>query len=261
MGQGFSTGRGIGPAGEHDLTLLAPVAGRLQVRLGGAAYDVPADAVMVAQSGPNVRLLLSGADRPHLIYLMTLPVPGFGDGMPHADRGCCLPSGQVTVLDPGCAARLREALVSTVEGVLGPSASLLRHQDPCAVPSRLLDLLHDAIGPQRVLASLRVRRAEELMRLRADEPLSIADLARELDLGMRSLQIAFRKVRGTGPREVLTGIRLKNARHRLMVADATANVTRIALDSGFTHLGRFSEAYRDAFGERPVDTLRRARRP
>ena len=36
---------------------------------------------------------------------------------------------------------------------------------------------------------------------------------------------------------------------------ASDSVTRIALDNGFSHLGRFSVDYRDHFGESPRETL------
>ncbi|MGE6473330.1 helix-turn-helix domain-containing protein [Serratia proteamaculans] len=35
------------------------------------------------------------------------------------------------------------------------------------------------------------------------------------------------------------------------------NVTELAMDFGFLHLGRFSENYRKQFGELPSDTLKR----
>jgi AraC-like DNA-binding protein len=105
----------------------------------------------------------------------------------------------------------------------------------------------------------RVRRAEELMRSRIDEPLSVAELARELGLSLRSLQLAFHSVRGEGPRARLTRMRLDVARAALLAAEPPRQVTSVALDCGFTHLSRFAEAYLRAFGERPSETLARRR--
>jgi AraC-like DNA-binding protein len=105
----------------------------------------------------------------------------------------------------------------------------------------------------------RVRRAEEIMRSRIEEPLSVADLAQELGLSLRSLQLAFHTVHGEGPRARLAQIRLELARAALLAAEPPRQVTEIALDCGFTHLSRFAEAYQRAFGERPSETLARRR--
>jgi AraC-like DNA-binding protein len=50
-----------------------------------------------------------------------------------------------------------------------------------------------------------------------------------------------------------------NAAHRRLVAsqDGRDNVTRVASDLGFPHLGRFSGDYRAVYGEAPSSTLRR----
>ncbi|MCU0856350.1 MAG: helix-turn-helix domain-containing protein, partial [Rhodobacteraceae bacterium] len=82
----------------------------------------------------------------------------------------------------------------------------------------------------------RVRRAEEIMRARIDGPLSVADLAQELGLSLRSLQLAFHSVYGEGPRARLTRIRLDLARAALLAAEPPRQVTTVALDCGFTHL-------------------------
>jgi transcriptional regulator GlxA family with amidase domain len=101
-----------------------------------------------------------------------------------------------------------------------------------------------------------VRRAEELMRARFSEAISMKEIADSLNIGLRSLQMAFRQHRALAPREILNRIRLEEVRRRLLEAEPGENVTQIAFDCGFTHLGRFSAIYRRTFGERPSDTLR-----
>jgi transcriptional regulator GlxA family with amidase domain len=54
------------------------------------------------------------------------------------------------------------------------------------------------------------------------------------------------------------GRRLDDVRQKLLTSDpATTQVTSVAMDYGFWELGRFAQAYRGRFGERPSETLRR----
>jgi AraC family ethanolamine operon transcriptional activator len=55
-------------------------------------------------------------------------------------------------------------------------------------------------------------------------------------------------------------MRLNKVRRALRAADAATTVTEAAMRFGFFHLGRFSAQYHRLFGERPSDTLQRARR-
>jgi AraC-like DNA-binding protein len=103
----------------------------------------------------------------------------------------------------------------------------------------------------------RVRQAEELMHAHSDEPISMRDVAQLLGVSLRSLQLAFAEVHGLTPRDVLGRIRLEKARARLLASDGDAAVTTVAMDSGLFHLGRFSQAYARAFGEKPSATLMR----
>jgi transcriptional regulator GlxA family with amidase domain len=98
------------------------------------------------------------------------------------------------------------------------------------------------------------------MRARSDEPLSMGAVAREIGVGLRSLQLAFLEVRALGPRDVLMQMRLDRAHERLLAAGPSDSVTSIALECSFAHLGRFPAAYRSAFGELPAETLARSRR-
>ncbi|MFG6564463.1 helix-turn-helix domain-containing protein [Sulfitobacter sp. 1A13421] len=72
----------------------------------------------------------------------------------------------------------------------------------------------------------------------------------------RRLQEAFRAT-GQTPWEHLTAIRLTKARARLL-SGAGGSVTAIALDCGFSHLGRFAQSYRRKYNEAPSATLARA---
>jgi AraC-like DNA-binding protein len=100
-----------------------------------------------------------------------------------------------------------------------------------------------------------------LERIEADpqQPLTIEKLAAEANVSVRALQQGFHELIGCSPMAYLREVRLNRARETLLSADPTsgANVTDIALDWGFMHLGRFSVEYRRRFGESPSQTLRR----
>lgn len=60
------------------------------------------------------------------------------------------------------------------------------------------------------------------------------------------------------PFEYIKARRLNAVRQALVAADSSRDrVTLIALNNGFTHLGRFSVDYREHFGESPSETLAR----
>lgn len=116
--------------------------------------------------------------------------------------------------------------------------------------------------PAAESASLaQVRRAEAFMAAHWTEPLDMADVARAVGVGPRSLQLAFRRHRRSSPLRFLHDRRLEEARRRLSVPAPDATVTAVAHDCGFPHLGRFAQAYTRAFGEPPSRALRRATAP
>lgn len=86
-----------------------------------------------------------------------------------------------------------------------------------------------------------------------------ADMADVAGVSIRRLQEGFRKHLGTTPTDYLKTVRLERVRQELETAPPGSTVTDIALANGVVHLGRFASAYRRTFGERPSDTLRRAR--
>lgn len=100
--------------------------------------------------------------------------------------------------------------------------------------------------------------AEDYMASHADSPISITDVLSHTGCSRKSLFDNFRKYRGYTPGEFLANQRLKLAHKRLSNPCESDSVTSIAYESGFSHLGRFSEAYRKRYRILPSETLRRA---
>jgi AraC-like DNA-binding protein len=115
-----------------------------------------------------------------------------------------------------------------------------------------------AARPESVVSERRIRTAEAFMRDQYSEIVSMTEVAEAAGVSLRALQTAFQRLRGSSPRAALGEIRLLAARERLSNPASAGTVSDVAMDCGFTHLGRFSAAYRDRFGETPSTTLRRA---
>ncbi|MEZ5304741.1 MAG: helix-turn-helix domain-containing protein [Verrucomicrobiales bacterium] len=105
------------------------------------------------------------------------------------------------------------------------------------------------------------RRGEEWLRAHLHEPAAVPDLCLALRVSRRELEYAFRQTFDQSPREFLQVLRL-NAIHRALrrTPPDRGLVTRIALEFGVTHLGRFAGKYRALFGESPGESASRARR-
>ncbi|MFN3673081.1 MAG: AraC family transcriptional regulator [Bosea sp. (in: a-proteobacteria)] len=138
---------------------------------------------------------------------------------------------------------------------------LRRHGDA------LLGLMLSAIGAEKInslagpvssLAAIDVARAEEYMRLNAGNAIGVSDVADALGISMRSLQYGFRKHRRTHPLAVLQRMRLEGLREDIL-RNPLRPIAEVAQRWGFTHLGRLSKQYQEAFGERPSVTARRGR--
>jgi transcriptional regulator GlxA family with amidase domain len=91
----------------------------------------------------------------------------------------------------------------------------------------------------------------------ADSDIGLAEIAAAANLTPRAVQYMFRRHLGVTPMEYLRRVRLDFAHRDLQAADpAVDTVNSIAGRWGFAHAGRFSVAYRRAFGTSPSATLR-----
>jgi transcriptional regulator GlxA family with amidase domain len=110
------------------------------------------------------------------------------------------------------------------------------------------------------IAPSHVRQAELYIEAHWDQVIGIESLVEETGVGARAIFKAFQKTRGYSPMAFVRMVRLKEARKKLSAPDRETSVTKVAFACGFGNLGHFARDYRNAFGERPSETLCRAMR-
>jgi AraC-like DNA-binding protein len=100
------------------------------------------------------------------------------------------------------------------------------------------------------------RNAQEFIEMNFQNCIHLESLCRHTGVGVRTVQRCFREYFDLSVTDYLKTIRLDKAHRALATTeDGEETVTDIALRCGFTHLGRFSVAYRTRFGESPSETL------
>lgn len=101
-------------------------------------------------------------------------------------------------------------------------------------------------------------RLEEFIEKNIKQDISLEQLANLAHMSVHSLYALFEKHAGTTPNRFIRQRKLEAIYNQLCDPHvAVSNITAIALDYGFLHLGRFSSYYKNALGELPSDTLRR----
>ncbi|WP_375738764.1 AraC family transcriptional regulator [Pseudomonas boanensis] len=138
---------------------------------------------------------------------------------------------------------------------------LLRVQEHYAqiVGSKMLSLMKTNVSRESLCSqAASFERILDFIDNNLKQDISSEALAQQANMSLRSLYALFERHLGTTPKHYIRQKRLE--RIRAALADPSCNVrnlTELALDYGFLHLGRFSETYRNQFGELPSDTLKR----
>ncbi len=141
-------------------------------------------------------------------------------------------------------------MIGNVENMI--STSLLLSQ-----PSNYYEELR---APALPISPRFIRRVIEIIEANADQPFTVHDLASFVGVSTRSLFAGFKKYQNTTPMALQRFIRMNRARKDLLSPNAAnTNITQIASNWGFTHLGRFTAEYKKSFGELPSETLRRSK--
>lgn len=102
-----------------------------------------------------------------------------------------------------------------------------------------------------------VRRALDYIEQNLRGDICMDALVSASNVSARALYTGFERFIGTPPQLYIRNRRLEGVRGALMEATTPTTVSELALEWGFSHLGRFSCEYRRKFDELPSETLRR----
>lgn len=158
--------------------------------------------------------------------------------------------------------RLAAALDGLVRATAPGGDLRAAHRSEADLLAAVADILLEgsAVLPTREATSARIADVEAWIEANLDRPITAGVLCRLAGVSQRGLQKAFESRRGMSPMRFVAERRLAAAHCRLVRPGPNDDVTTTAQSVGFSHMGRFSSLYRQAFGESPSESLKRARR-
>lgn len=132
-----------------------------------------------------------------------------------------------------------------------------RHQEALSAKGQTAASQAAQLLPQQFEneSAYRMEQVRQYVSRRLGAPLSLEDLARAAGVRPRTVYMDSIRCYGVGPMTWLRNLRLDAAREQIM-ANPSCNVTDVAMDCGFGHLGRFSAYYRERFNELPSETAK-----
>ena len=256
------------PLGDY-VALTLPIEGTMQLRQAGHEFSVAAgssagvispDQDLRMKWSPGFAMLCARLELSALTAFARQLAPDAGEPQlgftPVVSRPAALAAvwGAVSLMQdmfervdaservaPMIAAQLREQLMATLLMVQPNNYSAALLAQP------------------RSVSRCAVQEAVDLIESSPEAPLTVASMARAVNVSPRALQMGFRRQLSTSPAAYLTEVRLTRARRDLISAvpsDGTT-VAGIAMRWGFTHPGRFAAYYRRRYGEAPSTTLAR----
>lgn len=160
---------------------------------------------------------------------------------------------QKTLLDP-----LRHMVAVGVSQPTGAQTYAVEESDLIANMSRLLvrpESDKKFVDPYRRRKKYRiVVRAKEYIHEHLRELIRVVDLCKYCGVSLSTLERTFTRELGINPNGYIQAARLHKVREALMDANAEGlTIADIAMNCGFTHMGRFSRQYRTHFGRLPSE--------
>lgn len=135
---------------------------------------------------------------------------------------------------------------------------LLNHYSRVIATKLMTMLDHNVSLEQPTLIDVSFERLVHYIEENIKNDLCVKKLAHQAHMSTRSIYHLFEKQAKTTPKHFIRQKKLQAVHKVLMDPSAQVpNITALALEYGFTHLGRFAEVYRETFGMLPSDALKR----
>jgi len=175
----------------------------------------------------------------------------WGKPFPYESR-----TGLFRLSDPRASARVKQDLANCLTESLETAESLAGDRSALQLENRVLDGIFGTLEDRSkargsVERHRAARNAVDIMHALCKEDISMAGLCLAVGANRRTLHLGFMELYGIPPMKYLRALRLCKVRRDLVTDSADVRVTDVAMAWGFNHLGRFSGAYREFFGELP----------
>jgi AraC-like DNA-binding protein len=143
---------------------------------------------------------------------------------------------------------LKEFLIEHDAGMPGRAPLLEAHA--LRITHLILRIVLGIAGSSdRIARRMNINNAVEYVHAHIDDPISVGQMARAAAFSVSHFTREFRKEMGKSPKQYLLRARLGQAKRLLLRGEA--NITEVALRTGFSNAGHFSSAFRRAFGITP----------
>lgn len=90
-------------------------------------------------------------------------------------------------------------------------------------------------------------------------PVTVDELCQVAFVSRRTLQYCMQDCLGLSPKQYIRSLRLNQVRRRFLDPEENKNISDLAFEHGYFHLGQFGQDYKRLFGETPGQTINRFR--
>ncbi len=134
---------------------------------------------------------------------------------------------------------------------------LLNHYSRVIATKLMTMLNHNVSLEKPALLDVSFERLVHYIDENITSDLCVENLAAQARMSTRSIYHLFERHAKTTPKHFIRQRKLQAVHNALMDPGSQfANITALALEYGFTHLGRFAETYRETFGRLPSEVLK-----